>query len=209
MKSSDDGPGEPTFGLNVFDLYRDLYEREFRFVSRHEHPVAFFEASTRSSDNAFTEASFGMFPAEDGLQYIEQGYLDAFAPVRLPVGPEAWLRAVTARMETPLSIGRRHIEFGVGGSRDLVIFVLNPANTMDLIDLWNMRQFKRRVLPVHVDWIGYARAMISNRIKTNFRPIRGNPFGTMHHTMIEFARSISIEEATAICSENFTDVPKN
>jgi hypothetical protein len=201
-------PGQPTFGLNVFDLYRHLYEREFRFVSRHEQPMAFFETSARSSDNAFTEACFGMFPAEDGLQYIQQGYLDAFDPLRLRVGPEAWIRAVTSRMETPLRIGRRYIEIEPDRWRDPVIFVLDPASTMDLIDLWNVRQFKPRVLPVHVGWFSCVQSTLTQLIESTFRPIRGNPFGTMHRTVLEFARSISSDEAIAICEDNFADAPK-
>jgi hypothetical protein len=201
-------PGEPAFGLSVFDLYQSLYQREFRFVPKREQPVAFFEASARPSDNAFIEAAFGMFPSEEDLHYVEQAYLDAFDPVRLRVEPDNWVRAIKSRMETPLRIGRKYIELEPSRRSEPVVFVLNPSNTMDLVDLWNIRQFRRDVFPVHVKWIASVAEILSEIIEARFRPIRGNPFGTMHRTTIEFARSIPPEKADTIWNEHFSCVPK-
>ena len=38
-----DRDSQMPFGVNIFDLYKDLYEREFKFVSRHNHRIALFE----------------------------------------------------------------------------------------------------------------------------------------------------------------------
>lgn len=196
---------EFAFGLNVFDLYRHLYERQFQFVPRHERRIAFFGPSSR--DNAFIEAAFGMFPRESDLQYIAEGYLDAFDPVRLQTTHDSWRRVFADRLSTPLSMGRRHIEREPTGWRDPVIFILDPESTHDLIDFWNIRLLKPGVVPVHIDWISQIKDCLRDLIQTNFRPLPGNPHGVMIDTTIEFGRSIPEERAREVASEHFSDLP--
>ena len=66
------------FGLGMFDLYRDLYEKEYRFAPRDERKVVLFEG--RSIDVPFLEAVSGAFPHDENLNFLRQGYMDAFEP---------------------------------------------------------------------------------------------------------------------------------
>jgi hypothetical protein len=66
------------YDLNIFELYRYLYDRELQFVPRHDRRCAIFEHSARQ--DAFVDAVFGVFPQRDELAYIRQAYLDAFDP---------------------------------------------------------------------------------------------------------------------------------
>jgi len=51
------------FGTSVFEIYRELYEREFKFVQRDEHRVVLFE---RDEDNgASVEAALADFQVTD------------------------------------------------------------------------------------------------------------------------------------------------
>ena len=67
FKPNPDSDSRTPFGLNIFDLYKDLYEREFKFVPRHDRHVALFENGP-SDDDAFTEAAFGGFPKSGALE---------------------------------------------------------------------------------------------------------------------------------------------
>jgi len=53
------------FGTDVFYIYKDLYEREFKFVPRHQRRVAILASDT--VDASFVEASFGGFPTSGPL----------------------------------------------------------------------------------------------------------------------------------------------
>jgi hypothetical protein len=55
-------PFDVPFGMDSFHIYKSMYDREFKFVSRHEQRVALFEGD--SAAEAFIEAAFGGFPAE-------------------------------------------------------------------------------------------------------------------------------------------------
>jgi hypothetical protein len=69
------------FGVESFDIYRALYEREFRFVPRHDRRVAIFDPDPKFSP--FIEAAFGGFPLDGPLKDLSQAYVDAFDPIRL------------------------------------------------------------------------------------------------------------------------------
>jgi hypothetical protein len=53
------------FGTDIFYVYKNLYEREFKFVPRHDHRVAVFEVDP--VNDSFVEASFGGFPTSGPL----------------------------------------------------------------------------------------------------------------------------------------------
>ena len=56
------------YGLFAFDIYRDLYQDEFKFVSRKRRKVAIFENA-----DPYYEAVFGAFPHAKKLAYIKKG----------------------------------------------------------------------------------------------------------------------------------------
>ena len=78
------------FGTNIFHVYEHLYEREFKFVPRHERRVAIFEGE--HSNTAFAAAMFGEFPTSGPLASAARAYLDAFAPTKLPLTAANWTK---------------------------------------------------------------------------------------------------------------------
>lgn len=195
------------FGVNVHDLYTKLYSTEFRFVPKHERRPVFFEKSSR--DDAFIEAVFGMFPREGALEYIEQGYLRAFDPIHFRATPQAWLRIINEAMETPFVFGSEHLTRAPHGWDEPSFFVLDPASTPDLIDFWNLRQFRRQVLPIHVGWIDDVKDYLQERIERNFRPLPRNPYGVMIRTTVEFSQSIPEDRAKEITRKYLSTTPKD
>jgi hypothetical protein len=61
------------FGTSVEHVYRRLYEREFRFVSRDGERVV--AVSTAGIDGGFIEAVFGGFPPDGGLASMQTAYM--------------------------------------------------------------------------------------------------------------------------------------
>lgn len=204
---TDDNASAFQFGLNMFDAYKYLYEHNFKFASRHKRRIAYFQVPKYS--DPFTEVAFGAFPKDAPLRFIERGYLDAFAPERLASSPESWLKVFTRQYRTPLdaTMWRLEVDYQDGWDEP-TLFVFNPRESIDLIDFWNLRQFRRSVLPVPVAWIATLKNPLEELIKSNYRPLPRNPQGIMRHSVIEFARSISEIDARKIVGSYFSGVPR-
>ena len=200
-------PGRPEleFGLNAFDIYRHLYATEYQFVQRNERPFAFFESSRQNQ--AFFEAAFGVFPEERRLQYIKKGYIDTFKPTKMSTTYESVNKIYTEKIITPFQVNRKDIKLDYYDRNHPVIFIVDQRKTTDLIDLWNIRQFKNDVLPIEVGSLPGTHEFIKEFILKNHRPLPNNPHGIMIRTTLEFARSISEDCAKEIKKLFFSDLP--
>lgn len=61
------------FGTNIFDIYKDLYEREFKSVPRNEQRVSIIDAKPAVAP--FIEAAFSGFPATGLLRRSDRSML--------------------------------------------------------------------------------------------------------------------------------------
>jgi hypothetical protein len=184
------------FGLIILDRYQDLYDREFQFVRRHDQPVAMFERGT--IHDAFIEAAFGGFPVEGFLSPLAEAYRRAFDPLLLSASGENWTRVIRERRATPLRFTRYDITPDPEGFGEPTLFIADPNSSIDLIDLWNLRQFTRNVLPINADWIDQERDLIRELVTSTYRPLPRNPNGVMIQTTVQFGRSFSEEQAKEI-----------
>lgn len=197
FQADPDSRSQTPFGQNIFDLYKNLYEREFKFVPRHEHHVALFESGS-PDDNAFVEAAFGGFPKHGPLEPIAQAYRDAFDPEQLVPNAESWALVIKERFRLPLHFTRQGLKRDPEGWSQQILFVVDPTSAPDLIDLWNIRQFHPVVLPVNLQWFEESRDFLTEFIRANHRPLPRNPHGVMIHTTVQFGRSISEDHAKAV-----------
>jgi hypothetical protein len=188
------------FGVNIFDLYKDLYEREFKFVSRHNHRIALFEKGS-SDDDAFVEAAFGGFPKLGPLEPLAQAYMNSFNPEKLMPNATGWAKALKDGFRVPLDFTIHGMRRDPDGRSDPILFVVDPTSAPDLLDLWNIRQFSPYVLPVNLRWITESRDFLAEIIKANHRPLPVNPQGVMIQTTIQVGRSISEVRARAVVEE--------
>jgi hypothetical protein len=129
--------GTIPFGLNIADVYRNLFEREFKFVSRHERRVVLFEKGT--PDDTFIEAAFGGFPEDGFLPPLNRVYVDAFNPQKLQPSAQNWTTVIKEEFRTPLHFTVHGIRREPEWLSDPTLFVVDPRNPLDLIDLWNIR----------------------------------------------------------------------
>ena len=176
------------FGLDCFGIYKAMYEREFKFVSRHGRRVAHFES--RPEQSPFIEAAFGAFPTDGPMKRLARDYADAFDPVPLAPKAEDWMRAIRDGFQFPLSFTMEGLKRDFHGWSEPTLVIVDPTSPLDLIDLWNMRQFHPRILPVSVSWLRDARELLWEFVKANDRPLPGNPHGVMIQTTIQFGRSL-------------------
>ncbi len=197
-KRGDYDPDIP-LGTNMFHLYRDLYEREFKFVPRRERRVALMATDTENAP--FVECFLGGFPVAGPLGSLAQAYQDAFDPATLAPTAENWIRVVREGFLSPLLLTREGLKTENSGWDEPTIFVADPTSPCDLIDLWNLRLFHGRVLPVNVSWLKESGDFLIGFLKANYRPLPGNPNGVMIHTTIQIGRSISEERMRAAMQE--------
>ena len=171
------------FGTCIFQVYKDLYEREFKFVRRHEHDgIAILETDAASA--LFVGAAFGAFPSSGPLAPISQAYVDAFDPVRLAANVENWIRVVKEGFRLPLNFTREGLKRDPDGWGEPTLFVVDPASTLDMIDLWNIRQFHPQILPISLPWLQDAKDFIGEFLRANYRPLPRNQHGVMLRTTI-------------------------
>ena len=193
------------FGLTILDRYQDLYDREFQFVRRRDQPVALFDRGT--IHDAFVEAAFGGFPIEGFLSPLARVYSEMFDPLRLPPSGENFIKVIKEGCATPLLFTKHDIKREHDGHGDPTLFVVDPNSPIDLIDLWNLRQFTPYVLPINVDWVSQERDFIREFITANYQALPGNPNGVMIDTTVHFARSFSEERAKEIMVELLDGLP--
>jgi hypothetical protein len=194
------------FGLEAFDIYKAMYDREFKFVGRHERRVAIFEADPPAA--AFIEAAFGGFPADGPLAALSRVYADVFDPVKLVPSAENWVKVTRDDFHFPLDFTLEGLKADHNSRSEPTLFVADPASSFDLIDLWNIRQFHSQILPVNLAWFQDSRDYLAALVKANHRPPPRNPNGIMIPLTIQFGRSIvgsdhqkAVERGTVILSK--------
>lgn len=94
LEDAPDRQGGPPSGLSVFELYRSLYEQEFKFVARHDRGVVRFNA-TNTADAAFVDAAYGDFQKTGMLAYLSKSYEEAFEPKTVKATAKNWHKALT------------------------------------------------------------------------------------------------------------------
>jgi len=150
------------FGVDSFEVYRSMYEREFKFVARHAHRVALFDADPVASP--FIEAAFGGFPVEGPLAPLERAYTDVFAPVQLAPNAENWVKIVRDGFQLPLGLTTQGLKTDHAGRDMPTLFVVDPTSPLDLIDFWNLRLFHPKVLPVSLTWLQDAKEYLAELV---------------------------------------------
>jgi hypothetical protein len=173
-------------GLSAFDIYEDFYEKGFKFAFRDPPKVAVLEDA-----DAYCEAVFGAFPHSKSLDHIKKAYSDVCQPETFSATAENCAKLFREQYLTPLDASNYKLDVTFENRDDPTIFVFDPNKTVDLIDFWNVRQFRSSVLPINVHWFQHFEDMTRKTVIDNFRPLPDNQHGVMITTTVEFARSIN------------------
>jgi hypothetical protein len=208
LLNGDPASDNPRVGLSMLGVYQELYDREFRFVPRHPPKVSTFKEGG-TEDNAFVDCAFGSFPKEGQFAPLGRAYHQAFEPEEMEPTAISWLKMFEHRYRFPLSFTRHGIERAPSGYAPMepTLFVIDPSSPCDLLDFWNMRLFRRDVLPINLNWFAETAPFIRDFITRNHRPLPGNPNNVMMHTTVEFGRSIGEERAKTAADRSLSGLP--
>jgi len=190
------------FGLNVLDLYRDSYQKEFQFTRRHEHDIVDI-APEKSIFSKFNACVFGAFPDEADLNYLAKAFTDAFEPKKVTLNGSSLAVLYRSGFTSALRIGHSKIEVDYHDHSNPTLFVLDANKSRDLIDFWNLRAVRRHVIPIPVQWIEELSEFCKEFITQNHRPLPGNPNGVMIHVTVMFGRSIPTADIERLHAEYF------
>ena len=180
-------------------FYRDIYDREMKFVARNEPRVALMASDTDNA--AFVEANLGGFPQAGPLVGLSQSYVEVFDPLTLDANAENWLKIITEGFRGPITPTVEGLKRDPSGWHEPTVFVVDPSSPLDLIDIWNIRLFQSQILPMNLAWLAQSKDFLLDFVKANHGPLRGNPNGLMTSTNIQFGRSITEERKKAAIEE--------
>jgi hypothetical protein len=151
-----------------------------------------------SHHGAFVEAAFGAFSEHPQLAYISQAFYDAFDPITLPATYDSWRRVRDEGFQTPLDFTRLKIEARYYDDASRTVFILDPRSTLDLIDLWNLRLFRRDVLPVPLTMLDEAKECFGDAIGHRPKHTLEDHRGFLRPPSVIIARSLSKETIHSI-----------
>lgn len=139
--------GQPSYGLGVFLLLRDIYKRCFEYKQRYPSKVCI--PRLPSDLGLFWASIFGDYT--DAIRAkVDEHYAEVMDIETPEASPELLRAAMTEPTFAPRNITRWDIEsYGVVGFGNQVnIFVLDASKVDDVIDFWNLRASGREVLPL-------------------------------------------------------------
>ncbi len=194
------------FGLNVFDIFRHLYIKEFQFARRNHSKFALLEE--KGTHSSFFDAVCGQFPVDDELDYIKTGYVDTFAPLSMECTCESYSRLLADKISTPLRVTSYGLELETEGWQEPLAFVFDPDEGCDLIDFWNLRMTRQELVAVNVHWFQDMAETLRDFVRINYRPLPGNSNGVMIQPTIEFASSIKEEHARELIDKHLSGLEK-
>jgi hypothetical protein len=202
MSTEYQSTNQPSYGQCIFDVLKNVYKNERRFELRDKH-----HAIISSKDDVFAEACIGVYPDGNESSYLKKAFRDVYKPKAVQSTPETWLKIYAKNFVTPLRVTSHNLEKERLWHHEPIIYIFDPTKSVDIIDLWNLRIEPSPVIPVPINWLGEVSDFLKDLIKDNYRPLKGNPNGIMHHATAEVSRSISEQKFQKIISLISKDLP--
>ncbi len=190
------------YGLSVYGIYQDLYTKAFQFEQRHKNPVVHVQPADAAFTN-FAAAHFGSFPTQERLRYFEHNYKGIFNPKQIVLDAAAFSELYQSGYSSALEMGRAKLRVGYNAPLLSTLFILDPHESKDLVDFWNLRAIHQHVLAVPIQWIEELSPFCKKFIRDNYRRQPDDPGGKMVGPVLMFSRSLSegdVEEIVGNCS---------
>ena len=181
------------YGLSVYDVYEDLYNKEFQFERRRKHNIIHVEAKDSAFAN-FVACIFGSFPTEKKLKYFELNYKDIFNPSQKTLTASTLSKLYKSGFTSALKISHAKLNIDYHEYSEPTLFIMDAYESKDLIDFWNLRAIYKRIMPIPIQWIDELSSFCKKFIIANYRPLPGNPHGVMIQPTSMFSRSIPENE---------------
>ena len=180
-------------GVDVVELYKNLYRREFQFQRRYPREVVLPEVKDPGTE-LFGAACLGEFPSEESMKYLSQAYREAFDAKALTLDGPTLFTIFLTQNGYPLRMGSVGLEVHCREwVADPALFFMDATSPIDLIDYWNLRAVGWSVLPVPRQWADVLVDKCSAFVTKNYVPYRHNK-DMMHGTMLLGSRSVPVNE---------------
>lgn len=201
LLSLDEHSLDDKYGLTVYDLYVDLYEKKYQFERRHKVNIVNV-TSENKQNQLFTSCIFGSFSKLPELSYFEEEFIDIFDPKKVELNDISLIELYQGRNLSPLDATHADIDIQHHqSSPDARLFIFDLQAPRDLIDYWNLRIIYRNIVAIPMQWIAELASFCNDFINKNYRP---HPHQQEYFftTTIMFSRSISENEAQQIYDEH-------
>ena len=197
------GRNEPYFGQCIYDILRWTYNKERRFVLRDKHPAII----SSNNKGVFAAACIGAYPETVETEYLSKAYSQVYKPEKVDNSPETWMKIYAEGLVTPFLITTNHIDTQRYW-HEPIIYIYNETQSLDIIDLWNLRIEPNPLYPVPIQWFKELSPFLIEVIKNNYRPVKGNPTGMMHYSTVQLSRSIPKEKAQDMIFPTLQQLPQ-
>lgn len=177
-------------GLNVVDLYQQMYKEAFQFSRRHAAGI-FAAHSPDARLSGLAACLFGKFPDDPTLSYVSKWFNYAFDPAMVDLDGPSLSNLYRNGGASALQLGHSKIDVQYNSFSEPTLYVLDGTKTQDLIDFWNYRTIHRELLAIPIQWLPELSEFCRSFILTNYRPLPGNSHGVMITPKVMFSRSIS------------------
>lgn len=182
------------YGQDVNDLYTYLYNKEFKYVKRHEDEVLYVKAKD-AKFSGFVSCLYGSFPINKELNFFEKNFKHIFDPNEILLTDKSFIETFDKPKSTVLGLTRAELNVDYNDRSYPALFVLDVNEYRDLIDFWNLRIVRNNIIPIPKQWIESLSNFCKKFINTNYKPLPNNRNGIMIQPTVMFSRSIQKSEA--------------
>lgn len=197
----DDNNSWNKFGLDVYDLYNELYDKEFKYQLKTPHNITIVKGRSAAQD-ILASCLFGGFPTEKKHSYYQKVFEDIFDAKTIKLEPKSFEKIYREGITSPLRMANKYIKCYSSNHMPPSLFIFDSTKPYDLLDYWNLRAvYNNQVIPIPKQWLAELSEYCKEFILKNYRPIPANSFGTMIRPKAMFSRSISNDEADILFTE--------
>lgn len=187
---------EPTCGLSILDVMQESHRREQRFALKESRNFLYVKPKSAC---LVSEILFGCYPKISEFLDLAAGYKDIFEAQVCEATPETWRKVFIKGAGTPLRLTQFDLQMEKAYRGDLTVFVFDPANPLDCIDVWNARTEGRPVLPVPSTWIEELSDDLRHVLRSEVRTAGGDSQGEWkQYPIIQYGRSLADDECEKI-----------
>ncbi len=186
--------GTPRYGIGIFEILRNLYKKEVKFVRK--EPLQILFPQINSQNKLFLSSFFGVLP-----KAIDDIVIKNFDQLLDIDRSQATIHDYTNNFSRKKLFPRRLTMMDINPMRvnshndGQCLFLMDAINLLDVIDYWNLRASGWNVIPIakQISSSDIAKSIALKFIEGNFVPYRHNP-DMFHSTTILKSRNISEPE---------------
>lgn len=183
----------PKYGLGIFELLNDIFEKNFKFKMKYPLEVIFPKIPKQFS--LFWASWFGeLLPKVTPI--LEKHYFKPLEVKTPNLKSENVKDLLSGKTLFPRRITHHKIEsFGGGFRRDGYVYFLDATKPEDIVDFWNLRAIGKTVLPLpkQLKDDPSFKDIVVNFLKANRRPWPHNP-KIFDYASIVRSRNSTMEE---------------